>query len=260
MEIKSFIVGMETDTGVKKEINQDAMLHLVARSHRGPIVLGCLCDGAGGLKMGEMASSYVVSAMDKWFRNELKEIVKRADYMEAAGKDIIDLISDCNNEIYEHSQKIGGMIGTTVVCFLAIGDEFLCVHVGDSRLYRVRPDSLKQLTEDHSYVQSLINQKQLTKEEAKKDKRRSALLRCVGADVTVQPDICYGTIEEDDGFLLCCDGFWHELSDEELMMGLGCELNDKEMIKKRLRQMIDIVLKRKEQDNISAMFVRTIVM
>lgn len=244
----------DTDVGIKKQTNQDSILIKHGQCEKGEILLAVICDGMGGLKKGEVASATVVRKFSEWFDLELPFELKNLDMNIIADKWSL-LLKDLNIKIAEYGQQDGIRLGTTFTGVLFIDDQYLAVHVGDTRLYQL-DSGLKQLTTDHTFVAREIRRGNLTVEQAKKDKRRNMLLQCVGASERIEPEILTGTVQQ-GAYMLCSDGFRHEISESEIYESLNpVNLINKEAMHNNVKYLIEQVKKRNEKDNISVVLVK----
>lgn len=244
----------DTDVGIKKQTNQDSILIKHGQCEKGEILLAVICDGMGGLKKGEVASATVVRKFSEWFDLELPFELKNLDMNIIADKWSL-LLKDLNIKIAEYGQQDGIRLGTTFTGVLFIDDQYLAVHVGDTRLYQL-DSGLKQLTTDHTFVAREIRRGNLTVEQAKKDKRRNMLLQCVGASERIEPEILTGTVLQ-GAYMLCSDGFRHEISESEIYESLNpVNLINKEAMHNNVKYLIEQVKKRNEKDNISVVLVK----
>lgn len=244
----------DTDVGIKKQTNQDSILIKHGQCEKGEILLAVICDGMGGLKKGEVASATVVKKFSEWFDSELPFELKNLDMNIIADKWSL-LLKDLNIKIAEYGQQDGIRLGTTFTGVLFIDDQYLAVHVGDTRLYQL-DSGLKQLTTDHTFVAREIRRGNLTVEQAKKDKRRNMLLQCVGASERIEPEILTGTVLQ-GAYMLCSDGFRHEISESEIYESLNpVNLINKEAMHNNVKYLIEQVKKRNEKDNISVVLVK----
>ena len=105
-------------------------------------------------------------------------------------------------------------MGTTFSGILFIENQYVIVHVGDSRVYQI-DSALNQLTTDQTFVAREVSKGNMTIEQAKVDKRRNLLLQCVGASKVVEPQVLLGTTKK-GAYMLCSDGFRHEITEEEI--------------------------------------------
>ncbi len=249
-----YMATADTDIGIKKQTNQDSILIKHGQCEKGEILLAVICDGMGGLKKGEVASATVVKKFSEWFDSELPFELKNLDMNIIADKWSL-LLKDLNLKIAEYGQQDGIRLGTTFTGVLFIDDQYLAVHVGDTRLYQL-DSGLKQLTTDHTFVAREIRRGNLTVEQAKKDKRRNMLLQCVGASERIEPEILTGTVQQ-GAYMLCSDGFRHEISESEIYESLNpVNLINKEAMHNNVKYLIEQVKKRNEKDNISVVLVK----
>ncbi|MCR5669766.1 MAG: protein phosphatase 2C domain-containing protein [Butyrivibrio sp.] len=264
-------VSIATDKGTVKEVNQDSTMVKVASSDKiGRIVMGVLCDGMGGLSHGEVASAMMVERLETWFSDELPSVLGRINVTERLDEtdQKTDLIADIrrewmaiaarmNNEILQYGYRSGAPLGTTAVCFLMIGQEFIVMNIGDSRAYMITDDAVQLLTHDQSVVQDMMDRGLMTREEAEISPQRSVLLQCIGASGSVVPQFVRGYIAENTSILLCSDGFWRKLESRELEAFLSpSRCPDEEDMKRELGRLVGMVKEREETDNISAVLIK----
>jgi serine/threonine protein phosphatase PrpC len=185
-----------SDVGLERDGNEDSFLV-------GP-PLFVVADGMGGAQAGEVASRTLV---------EVFEQAAAGDRLPDALKATVE---DANSRIHAMAKddpSLRGMGCTTTASYVA-GGHLTIAHVGDSRLYRLRGDSLEQLTEDHSLVGGLVRLGQLTPEEAAVHPQRSVILRAVGVEPRVEVDLLHQDLEPDDVYLTCSDGLTGMVPDE----------------------------------------------
>ena len=116
-------------------------------------------------------------------------------------------------------------MATTLALLYAKGGMAYIGNIGDSRVYLYRDNELVQLTEDHTYVNTLVKAGILTEEQASVDKRKNIITKAIGADSTVEPDFFQVNIMKDDIFILCSDGLYDEISENELINILKLDLS-----------------------------------
>ncbi len=248
-----FMATADTDIGNVKDTNQDSVLIKHAMTEDGEVLMAVICDGMGGLAHGELASATVVRAFDKWFDEELPRELEHID-MQILGLKWSNMLKDLNQKILQYSSNSKAM-GTTFSGILFIGQAYLIVHVGDSRVYQIGT-GLHQLTEDQTYVAREIRNGNMTEEQAKQDRRRNMLLQCVGASKRVEPQIISGTTKC-GAYMICSDGFRHEVSPAELYESLNpMNLSNKQTMHGKARYLIDLVKSRRERDNISVVLIK----
>lgn len=244
----------DTDIGISKDTNQDSILVKHGNTEEGEILMAIVCDGMGGLSKGELASATVIQAFSKWFDEELPFELLNVDMQVIGGKWAM-LLKDLNARILEYGRRTGGSLGTTFSGILFVKDEYLIVHVGDSRVYQAKA-AMKQLTTDQTFVAREISRGNMTPEQAKTDKRRNLLLQCVGASRTVDPEIIYGKTER-GVYMLCSDGFRHEITEKEMYESLNpINFMNKQAMHSNAKYLIEQVKARRERDNISVILVK----
>ena len=244
-----------TDAGTVKEINQDSCLIMEARVEEDDLDFAAVCDGMGGLKSGELASTSMAEDLKGWF----EKTVAGLPYGGLARK---DLISSLNEAILWADRKLRryreqyGECGTTVAGVILYRGRYLCVNVGDSRVYRIGKDGIQQLTHDQTVAQQMLDNGEITKKEAAEHPGQSILLQCVGAGGEVVPDYTWDVYEEGDTFLICSDGFRHKYSEKEMRSAFhtGKTASEDEM-KKAAKKAIDKIKSRGERDNITVVLV-----
>ena len=233
-----------------KKINQDAFCLKVAKASNANIAFAVLCDGMGGLKFGELASALVVNAFSKWFENEFPEMLKEGVNFETIKTRWNEIALDQGKKILEYGQSEGISLGTTLTGILLVNNQYIFIQVGDSRIYRL-DQQIQQITKDQTVVSREVEQHRLTESEARVDKRKNILLQCIGASRVIVPEIEMGTLTEETAFLICSDGFRHEISSEE-MFGVMAPplLSSEKMMKKCLVDLVELNKTRNEKDNI----------
>lgn len=250
-----FIATADTDIGISKDTNQDSVLIKHATVDGEEILLAVVCDGMGGLSKGELASATVIRAFSKWFDEELPFELQNVD-LQVIGSKWSLLLKELNAQILEYSKSHGiEGVGTTFSGILFIGDQYVIGHVGDTRVYHIGA-SLTQLTTDQTFVAREISRGTMTLEQAKTDKRRNLLLQCVGASRVVEPQIICGKTEK-GAYMLCSDGFRHEITEGEIYESLNpINLMNKDAMHNNAKYLIEQVKNRGEKDNISVLLIK----
>lgn len=257
-----FISVANTDVGIKKSTNQDSVLIREASTDYGNILLCVICDGMGGLAKGEVASASLVRAFSNWFDRELPFLIyedRNGNEINAGNlwKSLDKLISDVNRKVADYGAKSHVTLGTTAAALLLIDNRFYTLNIGDSRVYRIR-QGVELLTKDHTFVQREVDQGRMTEEQALVDSQRNVLLQCVGASEVVIPDYAQGTCEKETIFMLCSDGFRHQITPNEFykLMNPGVLKNERDMQDAAI-YCTELNKLRNENDNISVILVRT---
>lgn len=251
-----YVGSANTDIGTSKERNQDSVcLKIGDVDSVGQIVMGIVCDGMGGLAKGELASATVIRAFNNWFNTELPKKIKSLSF-EDVSRDWDKIIKEQNYKIMNYGKKIGIRLGTTVSAILIVDNKYIIVHIGDSRIYKL-DNGIKQLTEDHTFVNREIKNNNMTEMEAKVDSRKNILLQCVGASTVVLPDIVYGEVNSGDVYLLCSDGLCHEVDKERIFQKLNySSVRTTSLMDSMSIELIDEVKAKGEKDNISVVLIK----
>lgn len=253
-----FLSAAHTDVGISKKINQDSFCLKIAKTPTSNIAFAVMCDGMGGLNDGEYASALVVNAFSNWFENELPSIVDKNLNMNSITERWKEIVLYQGQKILGYGQSRNISLGTTLTVFLIVNDKYANIHVGDSRLYKIT-DAMHQLTKDQTVAAHEIEQQRMTVAEAKTDRRSSILLQCIGASKVIEPDVQIGTVAENEAFMLCSDGFRHQVSDEEMYGVLAPQLlTSEKVMKKSLVDLIELNKARNEKDNITAILIKAI--
>ena len=252
-----FILSAVTDVGISKQTNQDSFLLKSANTKIGKVVLAVVCDGMGGLSKGELASATVINAFNNWFTQELPQLIEFGFQDNLIRQQWTKLVVNQNDKIMAYGKSCKINLGTTVCAILLTQNRFWYLNVGDSRLYEIS-SQVRQITTDQTLVQREVEMGKITPEQAHVDPRRSVLLQCVGCNDTVNPVIESGTPQINATYLLCSDGFRHEITDAEMAAYLSpANMTSKEDMAMRIRQLIELNKQRQENDNITAVAVRT---
>ena len=216
-----------------------------------------LCDGMGGLQKGEVASAAVIDAFNNWAIKQLPALS-----VSPIDKDIIreqwnDIIQQMNVKIMNYGKQTGITLGTTCVTLLLTDYGYFAMNIGDSRIYEIS-DSLIQLTNDQTLIAREIALGNLSPEQAKTDPRRSILLQCIGASEVVVPEFLTGNTAQNSVYMLCSDGFRHEITPEEIYNYLNpSQLTDAEAMHRNSELLIETNKSRFEKDNISVVTIKT---
>lgn len=213
----------KTDIGKAREINQDCYY---ISSADDILKIYIIADGMGGYSGGEVASNLAVLTVKKYIEDkignnegleesEIKEILKNS-------------FSAAHSVIYEKAQKEKELeeMGTTLDVCLIYNNKVFIAHIGDSRVYRINTDNMEQLTVDHSYVQKLLKEGSITKEQAYNHPRKNMLMKALGGiDEFEEPDIIVLQEYSCRKILMCTDGLTNMLKDNEIFKIIHNDIN-----------------------------------
>jgi serine/threonine protein phosphatase PrpC len=222
-----------SDVGLIREINEDS-------GYAGPRLL-VIADGVGGHAAGEVASSVAVGVLAS-----LDE--------DSPGGDILERLSTAVRNANSHLRDmvsgdpdLRGM-GTTVTALLRAGSRFGLVHVGDSRGYLLRDGQLQQITRDHTFVQSLLDEGRITAEEADHHPQRNLITNALDGREDVELDLSVRETRAGDRYLLCSDGLSGVVSEDTIRDTLAAEASTDVAVEK----LVELALKGGGPDNITA--------
>ncbi|MCT9005286.1 Stp1/IreP family PP2C-type Ser/Thr phosphatase [Streptomyces sp. NPDC054766] len=210
--------------GMIREGNEDS-------GYAGPRLLA-IADGMGGQAAGEVASSEVISTIVA-----LDDDVPGSDILTSLGT-AVQRANDQLRLMVEEDPQLEGM-GTTLTALLWTGQRLGLVHVGDSRAYLLRDGVLTQITQDHTWVQRLVDEGRITEEEATTHPQRSLLMRALGSGDHVEPDLSIREVRAGDRYLICSDGLSgvvsHQTMEDTLASYQGPQETVQELIQLALR-------------------------
>jgi serine/threonine protein phosphatase PrpC len=253
----NFIISANTDVGISKSTNQDSLTSMVLNTPIGRMVFTVLCDGMGGLAKGEVASASVINRFRSWAINELPQLCTAPLEDAVIRSQWESIITEQNQSIKAYGARQGVRLGTTVVAMLLTQTRYYILNVGDSRAYELTT-GIRQITSDQTFIAREIAMGHMTQEEAALDPRRSVLLQCVGASDDVYPDMFFGDVQQNAIYMLCSDGFRHEITAEEIYEKLQPSvLFDEYTMQQNTISLIELNKQRQERDNISVALVRT---
>ncbi|GGM00045.1 protein phosphatase [Streptomyces fumigatiscleroticus] len=234
------------------EVRMSLSLRFAAGSHKGMIREGnedsgyagprllAIADGMGGQAAGEVASSEVISTIVA-----LDDDVPGSDILTSLGT-AVQRANDQLRQMVEEDPALEGM-GTTLTALLWTGQRLGLVHVGDSRAYLLRDGVLTQITQDHTWVQRLVDEGRITEEEANTHPQRSLLMRALGSGDHVEPDLSIREVRAGDRYLICSDGLSGVVSHQTLEDTLASYQGPQETV----QELIQLALRGGGPDNIT---------
>ena len=235
-----------TDKGCIRKMNQDAY---EIRQLDKNTLLCVVCDGMGGAKSGNVASSLAVDV----FSQEIQRTWTPSMEWDKTDQMMKNAVKLANFTVYDQAmqfEEVSGM-GTTLVAALVRGNRVSLINVGDSRAYVINQKGIRQITRDHSVVQMMVDRGELTAEMAKSYPGKNLITRAVGTEMTISGDIFRQELSRGDFLLLCSDGLSNLLDDQEILFEVVHGVN-KERCCKRL---LDIAVSRGAPDNVTSVLV-----
>lgn len=207
--IKAFAT---SDVGKARELNED---YFYISYVDDKVQLFILADGMGGYDGGEVASKLAVTAAKNYILTNYDKSIESKELL-------LDLVRAgsqyANMVVYEkasQNQKLSNMGTTLDICLMYQNKAFIS-HIGDSRIYRLRDKFLRKLTKDHSYVQQLVDEGKITKEESETHPKKNMLMKALGVTPFIEPDTMIKGFMKDDVILMCSDGLTNMVPEEEI--------------------------------------------
>ena len=239
-------IGMLTDVGQVRTVDEDSILaadlSFGVNSESSKFLLLAVADGMGGHAKGEEASKIALNAIA---RAVIPDLLNNTPFTKILEKGI----QNANQDILDYTAKnpeASGM-GTTSVCAVVKDNQIHLANVGDSRAYRVSDDEICRVTKDHSYVQALIDEGEITEEQAREHPRKNEITRAVGIMPSIEVDTMKLTLDSDESLLLCCDGVIAHLSDDDIHK----IIRDSPDPQTACQEIVDMANERGGSDNIS---------
>jgi serine/threonine protein phosphatase PrpC len=226
----------ETDTGRRRTQNQDRILVHVAPATDAAVGLFAVADGMGGQSAGDVASRLTLETIEQDLIHFIDQTILPSLQADAETERLslddpgtgapvpsfrdalLDAILRSNRRIrdFGDSNPESAGLGSTLTIALVVGDLALIGNIGDSRTYLVRDGTIRRLTQDHSLVSSLVRQGLITDEEVYNHPHRNLVYQALGTREDVSPDIAVERLQSGDVLLLCSDGLWEMVRDEEI--------------------------------------------
>ena len=235
-----------TDQGCVRAQNQDA--YQMEQLDRNTAVC-VVCDGMGGAKSGNIASTLAVDV----FVQEVRRSWTSSMNQEKINMMLYSAVKLANFTVYDQAQQFeefDGM-GTTLVAVLVHNRHVTVVHVGDSRAYRVNAEGIWQMTRDHSLVQMMVERGELSQEMAKSYPGKNFITRAIGTEPIVDCDISHLELSKGEFLVLCSDGLSNVLDDQEILFEVIHGVNKQDCC----QRLLDIAKNRGAPDNVTSVLV-----
>ena len=235
-----------TDQGCVRSQNQDA--YQIAQLDRNSL-LCVVCDGMGGAKSGNIASTLAVDV----FVQEVRRFWMANSTQEKINQMLQSAVKLANFTVYDQAkqfEEFDGM-GTTLVAVLIRGRKATVVNVGDSRMYLANEDGIRQITRDHSLVQMMVDRGDLTPEQAKSYPGKNYITRAVGTEAIITYDLFHLDVAKGDYLLLCSDGLSNVMDDQEILFEIVHGVKKQNCCKR----LLDIAKTRGAPDNVTSVLI-----
>jgi len=244
-----------TDPGMVRAHNEDS---IASDGEKGLVVLA---DGMGGYNAGEvasgMATTVIITELQQLLDKTIPHEVDAPSGQLIAHRLLHEQIVKANTSIFQAAQsqpQYAGM-GTTLVVALFYDNKMTVAHIGDSRLYRMRGDELRQMTKDHSLLQEQIDSGVITPQQARQSQNKNLVTRALGIDPVVEPEIHDHDTQPGDIYLLCSDGLCDMVSDDDIGLALQTLSSNLKLCAQHLVQTAN---DNGGRDNVSVILVRVL--
>ena len=232
-----------SNIGPVREDNQDS-IHLPDGSLPPDSgLLYAVADGMGGYTHGAVASALAVQKLTETLFNGKGK---------PNPKSLRRGVETANLSIYKAAERLGaGRMGTTLTAAYILEDELYLIHVGDSRAYLIRDRQATCLTADHTTAGDLVRTRLITPDKVRTHSQRSILTKSIGIGLFVQPDLSQHKLQKEDYLILCSDGVWSVIQDEEIAQ----VVNQNVEIDRVSQNLVKMALDRKTEDNVSVVAI-----
>lgn len=235
-----------SDVGKTRQINED---FYYISSENEPVKLFIVADGMGGYNGGEIASKLAVDSARYY-------ILSNFESSKEDKESLLNLVKNssmyANMIVYEKAMKNEELknMGTTLDICLIYENKAFISHIGDSRVYRIRKDFMRRLTKDHSYVQQLVDEGKITKEESVNHPKKNMLIKALGCTEYIEPDVTVKGFIKGDIMLMCSDGLTNMIPENEILKILKENLDDPSKV------LVDRANELGGLDNITAVIIK----
>lgn len=253
------VICLITDMGQKTKINQDTSYVGKIYTQIGESLFAVICDGVGSCEHSEIASQRAVDCFCDWFNKCYETFADTAsedEFCSLLYERWFALFDIINNYIINYAEVNKIRLGTTLSCILVRKSHYYILHIGDTRIYKIEKE-MTLLTADHTVTAREVLRGKLTPVQARTDKRRHSLIKCIGMKEHMRPDFCTGTIERGGKFIICSDGFRDKIMDEQIFEAFKKDkFMNKSSLVKSARKVIKTVRQCGEKDNITAAVIQ----
>lgn len=235
-----------SDQGCVRKQNQDAY-HIEKLDRNSQLCV--VCDGMGGAKSGNIASTLAVDVFVQEVRRTWTPGMP-PDNLEQMLRGAVKLANFTVFDQARQFEEFDGM-GTTLVAALVRGGRATVVNVGDSRAYKVDSDGIRQITRDHSLVQMMVDRGELTPEVARTYPGKNFITRAIGTETLVECDVFQVDVKKGDYLLLCSDGLSNTMDEQEMLFEIVHGVKKQHCC----QRLLDIAKNRGAPDNVTSILI-----
>lgn len=257
-----YIFAGYTDKGRIKSVNQDSMLLCEKESLDGKkALLAVICDGMGGFAQGEWASREMVRLFSEWYNTELSKFFSIEDaeiFEDMLYESWEKLFQTAHQGIRLYGETHGVRLGTTATVMLLFEGRYYTAHVGDSKIYEISQNSIRQITQDQNMANISLSEEYVAIM-GKKKKKSSVLLQGIGVSKNVRAVYDSCELRSDVSYLLCSDGLGNKAKKYEIAERFAPEkMTSVEIIKQHEREFLSLMRERGENDDITVAVIHTL--
>lgn len=237
----------ESDSGKVRELNEDS--YKIIAGHQGVPDTFIVADGMGGHSSGEVASRMAVEFAEEYVLKH-PDMFSKEDTLSGIKK----LMEEANRTVFlkaAETQENFGM-GTTFIASVILNNVLYIGHIGDSRVYLIREGRIQRLTTDHSYIEELVRNGSLTREEAENHPKKNIITRALGCEEEALVDTLSIGIEDGDIFVLCTDGLTNMLKEDEILAIISSNGEPKDAC----RELVSLANEKGGDDNITVIVIK----
>lgn len=205
----------------------------------------------GGYNGGEVASSLAANSAKNYIQTNFEKTQKTKEELQILIKNAIEYANFVVFEKSKEIQELEGM-GTTIEVCLIYNNRAYIGHIGDSSIFRIRKEFMRKITQDHSYVQKLVQDGTITKEEAEHHPKKNMLMKALGCNAFVEPDVMVKGFQKEDILVICSDGLTNMVNNDDIFKLVK---NDFEFATKDL---VELANKNGGIDNITIITVKNL--
>ncbi len=214
-------IGQGSDIGKARQNNEDAFLVLKSLTGIGrellPVGLFIVADGMGGHLEGEEASSLATRVAAGVIVEEILLPVLTSQELDIANRPVHEILTEATMFANQAVSDMQSDAGTTLTLALILGHSAYMAHVGDTRVYYLDDDGLRQITQDHSLVNRLVELGQISAQEAQQHPQRNYLYRALGQGPELKVDTYFQSLKDDSSLILCSDGLWNAVTEKQIV-------------------------------------------
>lgn len=235
-----------TDKGAVRAQNQDSYY---LKPLGEALVVAVVCDGMGGAKAGNVASSLAVEVASDYLEGLSSE-----ELLRTPGEHLAQAASLANDAVFHKASRepeCRGM-GTTMVAAVVQEEKAQVLNIGDSRAYRIGEEGIVKVTRDHSLVEDLVHRGDITPEQARQHPQKNLITRALGSEFRSRTDLYEVELAKEEFLLLCTDGLSNSLTDQELLY----EVLHGGTPESCCQRMLDVAMSRGAPDNVTAVLIQ----